>query len=154
MLHHLKAFLQDLTAEPPLHAPHGPEQLRLAAAALLAEAARVDGRVDPEERRAVVRLLRERFGLGEDEAAELAALAEQRAAQSVQYFGFVDVINRHFTPDERIGLIEMLWEVVHADGRPDALQASLMRRLAGLLHVSDPDSGAARKRALARLQAG
>src|SRR5581483_8228777 len=112
------------------------------------------GRIEPEERRTIVRLLRERFGLENDEAAELAALAEQTAAQSVQYFGFVDVINRRLSPDERVGLIEMLWEVVYADGCRDEFQASLMRRLAALLHVSDSDSGAARKRALARLAAG
>src|SRR5581483_12491659 len=115
MLLRLKAFLQDLAAEPQRQAPRGPAELRLAAAALLAEAARVDGRIEPEERRTIVRPLRERFGLDEDEAAELAALAEQTAAQSVQYFGFVDVINRRLSPDERVGLIEMLWEVVYAD---------------------------------------
>jgi uncharacterized tellurite resistance protein B-like protein len=153
MLHRLKAFLQDLATEPELRAPSGATELRLAAAVLLAEAARVDGRVEPEEHRAVARLLRERFGLSGDEAAELAAWAEQRAEQSAQYFGFIEVVNRRFSYEERIGLIEMLWEVVYCDGRLDEFQASLMRRMAGLLYVSDPDSGAARKRVLARLAA-
>jgi uncharacterized tellurite resistance protein B-like protein len=153
MLHRLKAFLQDFAADPEHHAPSGADELRLAAAVLLAEAARVDGSVEPEERRAVARLLRERFDLAEDEAAELAALAEQRAERSAQYFGFIEVVNRRFTYEERVGLIEMLWEVVYSDGRLDELQASLMRRMAGLLYVSDPDSGAARKRAIARLAA-
>jgi uncharacterized tellurite resistance protein B-like protein len=45
----------------------------------------------------------------------------------------------------------MLWELAYADGQLHDLEASLMRRLAGLLYVSDRDSGDARKRALRRL---
>ncbi len=48
-------------------------------------------------------------------------------------------------------LMEMLWEVAYADGELHHLEANLMRRLAGLLQVPDRDSGAARKRALKRL---
>ena len=47
--------------------------------------------------------------------------------------------------------MEMLWEVAYADGELHDYEASLIRRVTGLLHVSDRDSGAARKRALDRL---
>ena len=59
-----------------------------------------------------------------------------------------------FSPAERIDLMEMLWEVVYADGRLDEYEANLLRRIAGLIHVGDGDSGAARKRVLARLGKG
>jgi uncharacterized tellurite resistance protein B-like protein len=48
-------------------------------------------------------------------------------------------------------MIEMLWEVVYADGRLDDYEANLMRRIAGLIYVSDGESGSARKRVLDRL---
>jgi uncharacterized tellurite resistance protein B-like protein len=48
-------------------------------------------------------------------------------------------------------VIEMLWEVAYADGRLHDYEASLLRRVTGLLYVSDRDSGEARKRVLARL---
>jgi uncharacterized tellurite resistance protein B-like protein len=151
MLQRLTAFLQDLTTDAAPAAP-AVDQLQLAAAALLAEAARLDGPTGPRERAAIVRLLRERFDLAESEAVELCALAERSAAQSSQYFGFVHLINQRFGPEQRIELVEMLWEVIYADGRLDDLEANLMRRMAGLLYISDQECGAARKRVLARIE--
>lgn len=149
MLSRLKSLLQDGAGG--AASAHGPDELQLAAAALLVEAARLDGSFDAVESETVVRLLRERFSLDLESAAELTALAERRVAESSQYFGFVQAINLRFSHAERVELVEMLWEVVYADGALHEYEASLMRRIAGLLHVPDVESGAARKRALARL---
>ena len=54
--------------------------------------------------------------------------------------------------EERIELIEMIWEVVYADGELHDYEANLLRRLGGLLYVSDRERGDARKRVLARLR--
>ena len=124
---------------------------RWAAAALLVVAARMDAVFDPRERQAIIGLLRSRFGLTDAEARELMAAAENRAEQSQQIFPLTRIVEESFTPAERIELIEMLWEVIYADGRLDAYEANLMRRIAGLIHVSDGESGAARKRVLERL---
>jgi len=124
---------------------------RWAAASLLVVAARMDAVFDPRERQAIIGLLRSRFGLTDAEARELMAAAENRAEQSQQIFPLTRIVEESFTPAERIELIEMLWEVIYADGRLDAYEANLMRRIAGLIHVSDGESGAARKRVLERL---
>jgi uncharacterized tellurite resistance protein B-like protein len=124
---------------------------RWAAAGLLVVAARMDDVFDPRERQAIQGLLRSRFGLTEDEAHELMAAAEGRADQSQQIFPLTRIVEESFTPAERIDLVEMLWEVIYADGRVDAYEGNLMRRIAGLIHVSDGESGAARKRVLERL---
>jgi len=57
-------------------------------------------------------------------------------------------------PEDRVRILEMVWAVAYADGSLHDFEASLARRVAGLLHVSDRDSGAARKRARARLEHG
>ena len=124
---------------------------RWAAASLLVVAARMDAVFDPRERQAISGLLRSRFGLTDAEARELMAAAENRAEQSQQIFPLTRIVEESFTPAERIDLVEMLWEVIYADGRVDAYEANLMRRIAGLIHVSDGESGAARKRVLERL---
>ena len=85
------------------------------------------------------------------EADELLAEAEQAASASVQWQGFTRAVNDGFAPEERIQVIEMLWEVAYADGQLHDYEASLLRRITGLLYVSDRDSGEARKRVLARL---
>ena len=124
---------------------------RWAAACLLVVAARMDAVFDPRERQAILGLLRARFGLTDAEAHELMAAAEGRAEQSQQIFPLTRIVEESFTPAERIDLVEMLWEVIYADGRVDEYEANLMRRIAGLIHVSDGESGAARKRVLERL---
>jgi hypothetical protein len=59
------------------------------------------------------------------------------------------IINNRLPPEQRVAVIEMLWQVVYADGSVDDYESNLVRRVAGLLHVSDRDAGEARKRAIA-----
>jgi uncharacterized tellurite resistance protein B-like protein len=132
-------------------AAHSFEERQLAAAALMVEAATMDSAFDAAERARVGELIRERFALGADEAADLIAEAERAVAASVQWHGFTSAIKDGFDHAERVELIEMLWEVAYADGQLHDYEASLLRRIAGLLYVSDRESGEARKRVLARL---
>ena len=127
------------------------EERQLAAAALLVEAATMDGRVDDAERGRIGELIRERFTLSESEARELIAEAERASAVSVQWQGFTRAIKDGFDHAERVELIEMLWEVAYADGTLHDYEASLLRRITGLLYVADRESGEARKRVLTRL---
>ncbi len=126
------------------------DRLHLAAAALLFEAARVDEGADAAERRRIAEWLAQRFALSQAETQALLEEAEKEADRSSQLFAFTREINAAFDYEERVELIEMLWEVAYADDRLHHLEANLMRRIAGLLHVEDRDSGAARKRVLAR----
>jgi uncharacterized tellurite resistance protein B-like protein len=130
---------------------HSFEERQLAAAALMVEAAIMDSAFDAAERARIGELIRERFALGADEAADLIAEAERAVAASVQWHGFTSAIKDGYDHAERVELIEMLWEVAYADGRLHDYEASLLRRIAGLLYVRDRDSGEARKRVLARL---
>ena len=127
------------------------DELRIAAAALLVEAAQMDDDFDAGERRKVLALVTERFELTREESLSLLTAAEKRVAHASQLHGFTRVVNKAFDRAERIELLEMLWEVIYADGALHDHEAGLMRRLTGLLHVSDRESAAARKRARARL---
>lgn len=130
------------------------DALQLAAAALMVEAATMDSEFDAEERARIRQLVQERFALNGEEAAALVAEAEKAAAESVAFQGFTSAIKNGFDHAERVQLIEMLWEVVYADGELHDYEASLLRRVTGLLYVSDRESGDARKRVLARLGLG
>ena len=129
----------------------GPSEAQTAAAALMVEAARLDGSFGELERDRIRRLLVERFSLTPWVAGELLAGAERTATESVAWQGFTRAIKDELPPEERIGVIEMLWEVVYADGHLHDYEASLLRRVAGLLYVSDRDSGDARLRVMERL---
>ena len=147
MLNTLKSLFAADTAETdPVFADE-----RLAVAALLTEAACADENYDAAERTTIIRLLAAHFDISESEASDLADKAHDHQQSSVQIFRYTSTAKDATTPEERIALIEMLWEVVYADGEIDDFESNLMRRLGGLLHITDRDRGAARKRVLARL---
>ena len=124
---------------------------RLAIAALLVEAAKSDGVYQDGERHVVAGLLRRMFGGGEVEAERLVIEAERALAQSVQLFRFTRPIVEQVPPEQRVGIVELLWETVYADRVLTPEEDSLVRRVAGLLYVSDRDRGAARLKVLKRL---
>jgi uncharacterized tellurite resistance protein B-like protein len=126
-------------------------EARLAAAILLVEAAMVDGALDDVESARIIGLLGEHFGLSEGAAQALLTRASALQAKSNQLYPFAKVIVEKFEALQRIEVIEMLWEVVFANNGLRDYKASLVRRVAGLIFVSDHDSGAARQRAMARL---
>ncbi|MEC8369594.1 MAG: TerB family tellurite resistance protein [Pseudomonadota bacterium] len=129
---------------------HADAALHHAAAGLLVEAALLDGDFSGEERQRIETLLRERFELGQSETAELMIAVEEAAADRVELHTITQAVRDHFSPEERVKMIEMLWDVVYADGDLDDFEANMMRAVTGLLYVSDRDSGDARKRVLAR----
>jgi len=123
------------------------EERRAVTAALLVQAALMDGDFDASERRTISDLLVNEFSLDAGEVASLIEEAEQAVHRSSQLFGFTRIADAHLDHEQRIDLMEMLWRVVYADGVVHDYEASLMRRIAGLLHVTDRDSAHARKRA-------
>lgn len=152
-LQRLGRFLGAGERGPPVTAAAVHDEGRIAAAALLVEAARMDELVSPEERAVIERLLAARFNLDAGAVAGLVELAEARADHAVELFQFTRRLVPTLDEAGRIELIEMLWEVALVDGQLDAHEDSLIRRVAGLVHVSDQARGAARQRVLARLRA-
>ena len=124
---------------------------QVAAAALMVEAARLDGSFSDVERDRIRTLLVRHFQLSPWAAAELLSRAERTATESVAWQGFTRAIKGALPPEERVGILELLWEVVYADGTLHDYEASLLRRVAGLLYVSDRESGEARLRVMERL---
>jgi uncharacterized tellurite resistance protein B-like protein len=127
------------------------DELHLAVAALLVEAAMMDGTFDTTERATIERLVVEQLAIEPEDAKGLIADAEVRVRDSVEMWGFANKVKNAFSYEDRVGMMEMLWQVVYADGVLHDYEANLMRRVAGLIYVEDRDSGHARKRALAQL---
>lgn len=127
------------------------ESLQILVAALLVEAANRNDRIPEPERVAIRRILGERYGLTGTDLDQLLAAADRLNRDSVQLFRFTDGLSKNLDLEQRVRVIEMLWEVAYADGVLTADEDSLIRQVAGLLMVPDRDRGAARKRTLQRL---
>jgi uncharacterized tellurite resistance protein B-like protein len=130
--------------------PHRPD-LRLSVAVLLLEAARQDDVFDPKERTVIETLLTRRFSLAPAECALLMAAGEKTTAYIVGLYSHTSEITGQMTPDDRLALVEMLWEVAYADGVLDPEEDLLVRRVARLIYVTDRDRVLARQRVAARM---
>ncbi|SDE41497.1 TerB family tellurite resistance protein [Limimaricola pyoseonensis] len=129
----------------------GPEPLpdidaRLALGALLVRIARSDGSYTTDEVARIDRILATRYHLSEPEARRLRADCEQLEAEAPDTVRFTRAIKDAVPYEERAAVIEALWDVVLADGQRDDEEDALMRMVAPLLGVSDPDSALARQR--------
>ncbi len=111
------------------------QAIRLATAALLVEVARLDRDIDASERAALLRAVREKFGLGAGEAEALMGLAEEQARAATDYYQFTSLINRHFSQAQRQQVVELMWQVAYADAELSAHEQHVVRKVADLLYV-------------------
>jgi uncharacterized tellurite resistance protein B-like protein len=150
MIKRLGTFFRRLEADPKSQ-PDSADEMALAATALLVETAVMDGGFDDDERATITRLIGGRFELEPDEARALVDEAEQAIDASHQLFRYTKAINDHFSLEQRVELMEMLWEVAYADGIVHHFEENLLRRIAGLIYVSDQDRGLTRNAVRDRL---
>jgi uncharacterized tellurite resistance protein B-like protein len=122
----------------------------LALAVLLLETARSDDCVAESERRIIERALARRFDLRPFETARLVEAARHGVIRSTDLYNSTRTVMQRFSEQERVGVIEMLWEVAYSDGEVTGDEDALIRRIAGLLYVSDRDRGEAKRRARER----
>ncbi len=147
MINRIKSFFEDRGARAGGESGHHTvDEFHLAAAALLVHATTVDTVFDDDERAKIIELIEARLELSGEEAETLLAAAVVAVDDSVQLLHFTRAIKDRFSYEERVELIEMLWEVVYADGKVDEFESQLMRRIGGLIYVTDRDRGIARKR--------
>jgi len=81
----------------------------------------------------------------------LLTQAHEAIESANDLFQFTQQINASFSIEHKLQLVEVLWQIVLADGVVDDYEANLMRRVAGLVYVTDQQAGVARKRAMATL---
>jgi uncharacterized tellurite resistance protein B-like protein len=121
---------------------------RLALAALLVRCMTVDGTVGDDERATLRDLLMRHFTLSDTDLDTLIADATQAEHEAIDLYRFTSVLKRQLSEEERIRAIELLWEIVYADGKSHEFEENLVWRVAELMGVDRRDR-IARKRAVA-----
>jgi len=122
-------------------------QLQLATAVLLVEVMRAEPTFSEEEGDAVLMALRGKFELQDDELERLLELAHDTARVAHDYQGFTAQLNQRFSQQQKIRVIEAMWQVAYADGHLDVHENHVIRKVAGLLHVTHGEYIAAKMRA-------
>ena len=118
---------------------------------LMIEAAYTDGQIDTAELNKIKMSLINVFAEDSKEVDEVLEKAVKNKNNSKSLHHYTSYINKNFNDNKKILLIEALWEIVLSDGKIHDFESNLIRRLAGLLYISDVNSGNARKRALDKI---
>jgi uncharacterized tellurite resistance protein B-like protein len=146
MLDYIRKFLRRSAARKP-SAGDQFDRRHVAAAALLVEAAWLDSDFADEERRAIIRLVGERFDLSADKARALVAHAERQQGAAYSGWQFIKIVREEFKPEERAQVVEMLWQVACADGTLRPFEKQMVERVGEELDLPAATVEAARLRA-------
>lgn len=135
MFQSFRRFLSDVAegGKQPIH--FEPNDYRLAAAALLVHAAAIDGSLSEVERAKLHAVIKRRFDLDEATTDELLAEATEAEQEAIDLYHFTSLLNRSLDEGGRQQVIEMMWQIAHADGRVTEFEDNLIWRAADLLHV-------------------
>ncbi len=127
--------------EAPVH------DVRVATCALLLEMAHIDGVFSDVERRQLFSVMKNEYGLTHDIVEELAEAAQTELENSLDLWKFTHLINKHYSKKEKVRVVEMIWEIVYADGKLDKHEDYLVHKFATLLGIAHEELIAAKLRA-------
>ena len=109
-------------------------------AALLIHAARIDENYTDVERKIILKAIINFKKISPDKAEKLLKLAEEKEQESNQIVEFTREIKK-YSMEFRLKIIEIIWKIVYSDGTSNVYESNLIRRICGLLYVSDKDNG-------------
>jgi len=108
--------------------------------ALLVHAAKIDEKYTENEREIIKKAIVELNNASQDKAEEFLKNAEKKEQESNQIVEFTKEIKK-YSLEFRIKIIEILWKIIYSDGTSDIYENNLIRRICGLLYISDKESG-------------
>ena len=109
-------------------------------AALLIHAAKIDENYTEIEKKIIKKALIDLNNISSDQAEKLIKHAEKKEEESNQIVEFTKAIKK-YPMESRLKIIEIIWKIVYSDGTSDSYESNLIRRICGLLYISDKDNG-------------
>jgi uncharacterized tellurite resistance protein B-like protein len=139
MLEKLREFIAEVVSPGAQTQQFDDTGYRLAATALMIHVISLDGEPSAVEKTKLHALIESRFGLDPGTADKLIAAATLVEGEAVDLYHFTSVIMRAVDEAGRIRLVEMMWELVYADGKVSEFEENVVWRAADLLGVSSRD---------------
>lgn len=113
--------------------------VNLATCAIFLEMAHIDGEFDENEREHILSVFQQEHDLSREDVLELKKASQEMLEESLDLWKFTNVINQHYSREEKIRIAELLWGLVYADGRMDDHENYFMHKLAKLLRLTHDD---------------
>jgi uncharacterized tellurite resistance protein B-like protein len=149
----MKDLLHRLLGRVKPNGPAGPKEpdlrdIQTATCALFLEMARTDGEFSETEQDRVLSILKNDYDLSEEDAVALIEETRLELEQSIDLWQFTKRINQSYSNEEKMRVIEMLWQIVYADGTLDKHEHYLVRKLSTLLRLSHEELIEAKQRVI------
>ncbi len=146
MLKAIKQFFENHIGQMEEQGQDSEHRLQVATAALLIEIARADFHIEDKEVNQIAAVLKTKFELSAQEVQELIELATQEAKQAISYYEFTSLINQGFSFEQKLKVIELMWQVAYADDYLQKYEEALIRKISDLLYIPHSDFIAAKHR--------
>jgi uncharacterized tellurite resistance protein B-like protein len=130
------------------------QRIQVAACALLLEIAYADDEFTRDERMHIEAVLQRHFGLDEETASEIIALAEHERRASRDLYQFTSLVRSSYDQGQKTLLAEIMWGLVMTDGQIGRHEGYMLRKIAGLLDLQPGYLAEAKNRATFRLEGG
>ena len=141
----IKKFFSEKTSNKENQDEPNSSVIEEAVVVLLLRAANIDGNKDEQEIESIKKLIIKQFNYDEERADILITSANEKEENSADLFEWSKIINDHYDLDSKKIVFSMMCEIICADGLVDPFESNLIRRLSGLLYISDKDAGAIKK---------
>ena len=129
----LKKFLKKKENE-------SPNNKNILIIALLIHAAKIDENYTENEKTIIKKVIIDLNKISSNQADELLKLAEKKEEESNQIIEFTKEIKK-YSMEFKLKIVEIIWKIVYSDGTSDDYESNLIRRICGLLYISDKDNG-------------
>jgi len=122
------------------------DTIQIAISTLMIQTAVYDGVFDEQEKSEILELIKKYFNFNEDQKLSLFKIAMKVNDNSNDMQQFTRVLNDNLSEEEKLNIIEMLWKIIISDGHIDDYENALIRKISGLLYISDRDVGQIKKK--------
>jgi len=122
------------------------DTVQIAISTLMIQTAVYDGVFDEQEKSEILELIKKYFNFSEDQKLSLFKIAMKVNDDSNDMQQFTRTLNDNLSEEEKLNIVEMLWRIIISDGHIDDYENTLIRKISGLLYISDRDVGQIKKK--------
>lgn len=144
MINYFKNLFSEVQNESTKNNVDKNRNVEIATCALFIEVAKSDDNFSVEEKELIIDLMKKTFSLSDDEVKELIKQANETIRESVSLYEFTDVINAHFSKDEKYEVIKNLWKLILADEKINKYEEHFVRTINHNFHLEHKDLIAAK----------
>ncbi|MBU2924077.1 TerB family tellurite resistance protein [Colwellia sp. 1_MG-2023] len=109
--------------------------IEIASAVLLCEVMRADSVFTESEQDTLSNILAKQFNLNDQEVSTVLQQAFELSENASDFYQFTSKLNQHYSLDDRIEIVSLLWKVAYADGELASIEEHIIRKIADLLHL-------------------